>query len=1043
MTRLKLYLNAALSFSFVLTSVGVNARAQQLAANVAPGARGAAGATSRVAPRARRVAVSVADSADGSRFTIVSDAPLDDYSAARDGGRFSVVIPGAEVPALSPNLRGAGVREVQAARKGDELVLSFLLERGARGRAVQKFNRLDVLFEVQEQDAQKKASSGGQSDSTGKEASDTPAPAPSPGAAEAQPAPLEPKPTGGEATPTAAFPAAGATRAARLEALLTPEKRNPVKIARVDTAPVIDGKLDEEMWKSATRFGDFIQTRPGDLIAPSKPTEVLMAYDSKHLYVAFRAFDEPDKVRATVAKRDGIFDDDWVGVILDTFNDGRRAYEFFFNPLGVQADAVMTEGVNEDFSVDVVMESKGLITPEGYVVEVAIPFKSIRYEAGEGKHWRIHLSRSIKRFNDERSNWMPISRDNSSYLGQAGRITGFEGISTERTLEIIPSLTVSQTGNRARPFGFPSVSTGPDGAPDRLLNKPVELDPGLTAKFTITPQITLDFAYNPDFAQVEADATVITANQRFPIFFEEKRPFFLEGKEIFLTPIAAVHTRTIIDPDYAVKLTGKQGRNTFGLLLASDNAPGNLSDEERDFVRDQRNPLSLRAPLLKILDRNATVGILRFKRDVGKENHLGFLATSYNFLDRHNQMGGFDSRFRLNETTTFAAQLLGSVSSQPFFYADEAATIDRQERGVAYFYELDMSARNWGYEYSAVGRSRFFRANLGFNRRFNTNNQSFFVRYNSDPKAKNKLVSWRVHDHFNVSFDWAGRSQGFNNNTQVQLSFQKQSFLGGGIEEGYERLFEEEFGATRDALAGVTARRFGVSAAGLPICDQTGTLPAPDPSNPTLRVPRCTFFGEDPERSSYRKTFYFYGGTTPSKKYSLFFLNVLNYGVFDFDSGAGPRFPRVSPAALNFGQGAPRDPGAANEWRIESNFNYQPSDALRLTASYVKSRLTRRDTDLVAFDDNIYTLRGTYQFTRFIFARARADYTTLRSRVRMQYLLGWTPNPGTAFYAGYNDDLNRNGFNPFTGDLEPGFRRNGRTFFIKMSYLFRRSFGGN
>src|SRR5262249_27231326 len=151
-----------------------------------------------------------------------------------------------------------------------------------------------------------------------------------------------------------------------------------------------------------------------------------------------------------------------------------------------------------------------------------------------------------------------------------------------RTLELIPSLTVSETGKRA-----PALPPAPAGIlapldPGRVVNQPIQLDPGLTMKFNLTPTITLDAALNPDFAQVEADQTVVTANQRFPIFFEEKRPFFFEGINLFQTPLQAVHTRTIVDPDYALKLTGRRGRNNFGFLFASDNAPGNFSEDERN-----------------------------------------------------------------------------------------------------------------------------------------------------------------------------------------------------------------------------------------------------------------------------------------------------------------------------------------------------------------------------------------------------------------------------------------------------------------------------
>jgi hypothetical protein len=196
--------------------------------------------------------------------------------------------------------------------------------------------------------------------------------------------------------------------------------------------------------------------------------------------------------------------------------------------------------------------------------------------------------------------------------------------------------------------------------------------------------------------------------------------------------------------------------------------------------------------------------------------------------------------------------------------------------------------------------------------------------------------------------------------------------------------------------------------------------------------------GEDSVRS---KNVFAYAGSTPSKKYSFFYFFGYRWGEHDFDFGAGPRFPRVSPAAL-VDPTAPLDPGAGTLLYTNGNITYKPTNALNATLSFDKSRLTRNDTGRVAFDENIVSLRTTYQFTRFTFARARIDFDSISSNFRGQFLLGWTPNPGTAFYAGYNDDMNRSFFNPFTGQLEPGFRRNGRTFFIKMSYLFRHSFGG-
>ncbi len=797
--------------------------------------------------------------------------------------------------------------------------------------------------------------------------------------------------------------------------VLPPGKSQPVRMPRFDKPPVIDGKLDDEVWKQAALLKDFYQIQPGDNIAPSKPTEVMLGYDAKFLYVAFHCYDEPDKVRATIPKRDNIWNDDYVGILFDTFNDGRKAYEFDFNPLGIQADGIWTDGQGEDFNPDIVMESKGIMTQDGWTVEVAIPFKSLRYVAGKDKLWGAHFWRRIKRFNNELSMWMPISRDVSSWLAQEGHLSGLEGISTERTLELIPSLTLSETGKRKATLSPAQLGAGLLD-PGRMVNEPVKFDPGLTGKYSITPNVTLDFAINPDFAQVESDQLVVTANQRFPIFFPEKRPFFLEGVDIFNTQIAAVHTRAIIDPDFAVKLTGKIDRNTFGLLLASDNGPGNFSPEERVTA----NP--------RFIDKNASIGILRLKHDIGKkDSFIGFLGTYYRFVDRYNELGGFDSRFRINKQTTFSAQALMTRTRRPFFYPDQGQTLDRRENGFVYATDYNMSGRHLGYDYSTVGRTRYYRADIGFNRRTNTNNHNLFVRYNSEPKPKARLVSWRVYNALGTNFDWQGHSQFFNNESQIQFNFQRQTTVGVGFDKGYERVFEEEFGAKRKAGSN---------------CELTNT---------------CTFWGGDNERSAYIGGLYIFAASTLTKKINFSVFANRSYGNLDFDFGAGSRYPRVSipavaarsaqaaglcngpapPAVCN----APRDPGPGSFFHIDGDVTYQPSTPLSITLNFTKERLRRYDTQMLAFDENIISLRSTYQFTRFVFARGRIDFDSLASNIKGQFLFGWTPNPGTAFYIGYNDDLSRNGFNPFSGQLEPGFRRNGRTVFIKMSYLFRKSFG--
>jgi hypothetical protein len=779
--------------------------------------------------------------------------------------------------------------------------------------------------------------------------------------------------------------------------VVPPEKAQPIHIARLEKAPVIDGNLNDEVWQSATIFKDFFQTQPGENIAPSYPTEARIGYDATHLYLAFRAWDEPGKVRATVAKRDDVWDDDFIWMTLDTFNDRRKAYILAFNPLGIQADGIFTEGSfndNEDYSVDIVMESKGVLTRDGYTIEVKIPFKSFRYEIGKGKSWGMHLQRHIKHRNNEQSSWMPISRDQQGLLNQEGHITGIENISTERNLEIIPSFTLSETGRRVS--ALPAGVSSPND-PGRLVNQPVVFDPGLTLKYSLTPNITVDFTVNPDFAQVEADQTVITANQRFPIFFEERRPFFLEGIEIFQTDLQPVHTRTIVDPDYAAKISGKRGRHTFGLMVAADRAPGNYSD-------DERNDPDIRPGIEKFLNHKAYIGVLRARRDIGRESQLGVIATSYNFIEKHNQLGGVDGRFKLNPQTVISFQALGTTSRRYFYSPDEDREIYRTGNGLGYSVSFDYTRRRFGLFAVSEGRTRDYRADVGFTRRTNSNFSGLFGRLSSDPKRSQKsmLQSWRIFNRMVGSYDFQGRSQQMFAGSNLFLQFKKQISAGFGGNRRYERIFEEEFGAKR------TATRAGA------------------------------FAGPSAERSAGGYNVFAFIEARPSQKYSAQIESGITNAELDYDFGAGRRFPRVSPAALADPDAA-QDPGAGRGVFFGANLAYQPTPPLRFSLDYTNSRLRRHDTGRLAYRDNIYSFRTTYQFTRFLFVRGRTDYSTLSARVRSQFLFGWTPNPGTSFYVGYNDDLNYRGFSPLTDRYEPGFQRNGRTFFIKMSYLIRQS----
>ena len=780
-------------------------------------------------------------------------------------------------------------------------------------------------------------------------------------------------------------------------------KDAPVRIPKLDAPPVIDGQLNDAVWQNAAVFGDFLQISPGDNIAPTHPTEFMMAYDAKNLYMAFRVKQDRNTVRATVSRRDNIFNDDYVLVYIDTFNDQRQGYVIFFNPLGIQADGTFTEGRGEDYSVDLVMESKGVVTEDGFTVEAAIPFKSLRYEAGKNKQWGLQIYRRVKYRNGEYNSWMPDNRSVNGTLNQAGHITGLEGIETTRQLEINPSLTFSETGRRSR-FTF-------DGNPGgRFINEGVKAEFGVTAKFSLSPTITLDFAYNPDFAQVEADAPISTANLRFPVFFPEKRPFFLERIDIFQSGLNVVNTRAIVDPDIAAKLTGRRGKNTFGFLYASDNGTlGNLSRDDRESLarclrlRNDASSTEL-CPNVRIANKNADIGVLRIKRDIGRQHNLGFFATTYNFVDRHNNTAGLDGRFRLDEKTVTEFQLIGTTTRGRFYDPDLDAEPYRTANGIGYRVYLERSDRNLYMNYLAQGRSNYYRADVGFTNRYDNNYAGSFIQYQTDRDANKAIVYKRVQNETNISYDFRGRAQYFISNTNGQIALQRQTYIGGNFQVGFERVYENEFGPNRTA---------------------TG---------------QGAFFGPSPERGAGFKAVQAYIETTPNKQFFLFAFMDYTAGLMEYDFGASRDFPRVSRAALLFGQDAPLDPGPGGQLTIESTIRYQPTTAFQTQLNYTKRRLVRDDTGLVAFDDNLFSSRSTYQFTRNTFARLRVDYSSLSKRLRPQFVLGWTPNPGTAVYLGYNDDQSYNGYNPYSRLREPGFQGNGRTFFIKASYLFRKSF---
>jgi hypothetical protein len=329
------------------------------------------------------------------------------------------------------------------------------------------------------------------------------------------------------------------------------------------SSPVrVDGLLDETVWESAVEIPVAYEWAPADNEAAPVETVCLLAFDDEHLYVAFRASNpEPERIRARLAARDQPFEDDTVGFLIDTFDDRRRAFQFRINPLGVQMDALSSDvDHSEDWSWDAIWESAGRITADGYTVEAAIPLRQLRFprsNESDVQAWGFLALRDYPRSvrHRLRSTWN--DRGLNCFVCQAHRVVGFRRVDTGLELELDPTATLSCVDRVEEPGG-------------RLRSGDEEVEAGLTASWAPTPSLSVHGTVNPDFSQVEADATQLDVNERFALFFPEKRPFVLENVDLFGTPLPAVFTRTIADPSAGLKVTGKEGLQAFGALVAED-----------------------------------------------------------------------------------------------------------------------------------------------------------------------------------------------------------------------------------------------------------------------------------------------------------------------------------------------------------------------------------------------------------------------------------------------------------------------------------------
>lgn len=500
-------------------------------------------------------------------------------------------------------------------------------------------------------------------------------------------------------------------------------------LSRVSSPPRLEDYAQGARNAGEVCVSDFRQREPGDGTPVSLETTACLSYDRDHLYVVFICKDDPTKVRARLSRREAIFEDDVVGVVLDTFQDRRRAYLFLANPLGVQADGIVGEGQEDDYSFDTLWYSEGRLTEEGFIVWMAIPFRSLRFSAARTQTWGIALGRVIPRLN-EQSFWPYITRRVAGFLQQLATLEGLENISPGRNWQFIPYGAFA-----AARFLDPVGKGGPAWRTE------IEGRGGLDAKFVLRDAFTLDLTVNPDFSQVESDDPQVTLNQRFEVFFPEKRPFFLENAGFFQTLENLFFSRRIVDPQFGARVTGKAGRWALGALAIDDRAPGrSVPASDPTF------------------GRRATIGVLRLQREFAEQSSVGLLLTRRAFLTESNEVVALDALLRLNPNWTLTGQIMHSFSRRG----------EERSAGPAYSLDLSYSGRRFFYSGEYVDRSPRFRAPLGFIRRVDVRQMEHFVRYHWWGKRlqrfgpnvftlvnwdrQNRLQDWIVSSGFELQF---------------------------------------------------------------------------------------------------------------------------------------------------------------------------------------------------------------------------------------------------------------------------------------------------
>ncbi|MGQ0649717.1 MAG: DUF5916 domain-containing protein [Gemmatimonadaceae bacterium] len=751
-------------------------------------------------------------------------------------------------------------------------------------------------------------------------------------------------------------------------------------IPRFDETVMIDGVLDEAPWSRASLLTGFSSYLPLDDRPADDSTDVHVWYSATHVYFGVRAFEAHGSVHATVAARDRIEMDDYVQIVLDPFNDRRRAFVFGVNPLGAQADGVRTEGFSPpqprgqtfggnppafiDLSPDLLFESVGRVTDGGYEIEVAIPLESIRFQGASEQEWALQVVRFVQHSGYQQT-WTPARRGSASFLVQSGTLTGLRDLRRDAVVEFNPEVTQALTGT-------------PENGAWKYRSTP---NTGGNVRWRIVPNLTLNATVRPDFSQVEADAAQVPGDTRFALFFPERRPFFIDGSEQFDAPNNLIHTRRILQPDVAAKLAGRFGRTSVAYMGAIDDVAASSSG-----------------------DHHPVFNILRLRRDVLQASTLGLTLTDRTERDGFSRVGLGDTRVVFRRAYTFNMSLGGSATRAPT--GGSTATSPLWDIG------FNRTGRRYGFRYVFTGIGPDFQAATGFVPRTDYVGSSAYNRFSWYGKPGDFIESYLMRQGFDLIwlYDrfWDGKSV---QETKIQVEnvfnlrggwvlsltpVREQFLFDPRTYARYVRLRPPGGAAPPDTLEFTPSSRTSTALVLL-------RLGTPQYERWTGRL--TGFLGRDIE----------FFETSTARRVDL---------TGEVDLRPSDRM-RLTASYLYSHYARARDGSTlsrANVPRMRLEYQLTRALFLRFVGQY-----DNRTRDALRDPTNELPI-GTWDGSQFV----RAEDQITRD-FRVDWLFSYVPNPGTVVFAGYGSSL-----------TEPDafrFRQLERVrdgFFVKLSYVFRK-----